>query len=342
MNDQHFCEEWAEKLAARHQEDLTQQEHQELEDHLATCEACMAQFQIYQSLEARIRELASPEMPPSLLPLLHAICQRDMRLPVPLAIRQPKESNNSPLPTGRRLALVAGVNTVAHEPDLPYAERDALNLAAVLQQYAGCQLVIPPLTGEEATTYNIKIFLARLAQECRENDEVVIYFSGHGYATQTEYQSSEFTQLAYDSDSSESGVMPHQGLSPLLVEMLSQWVKENLSAKRVLIILDCCISARAAEEKEAGEPPHWIRERVAQYFDRAEGQNGKYAPRSLTLKASAVNRTVCRDPNSGESFPNFLRHALLRKNDWMVDRSTSNKMIDLQQVFHRYLELTSK
>ncbi len=58
------CPQWAEKLAARHPDDLSFADRLALTEHLATCSACTATLAAYQSVADRIRSLppVSPEL----------------------------------------------------------------------------------------------------------------------------------------------------------------------------------------------------------------------------------------------------------------------------------------
>ncbi len=326
MNDQYPCEEWAEKLAARHQEDLTPQEHLALQEHLARCPACAAQYEVYQSLEARIRELPSPEPPPSFLPILQKLREKAKSLPVLSSAGQLEEPERSSPREGKRLALVIGVNAVAsaHLSPLYSAERDALDLAVVLRQNAGFELITPPLIGKEATSSNILESLANLAYECRETDEVIIYFAGHGYSPGTSSRNHDLLLWPYDWDESK-GIT-----SALSVDQISRWITSKLHARHVLLILDAC-HAGGIPEMKSSSPSLWTQERLAGYFARSEHDN------ALTLLASATGQEFLSSPGGNESLPMLLRRALLRRGKRMRDNHASGEVTDLQQVY-RYLE----
>ena len=51
------CTDWAQKLAARHQDDLSPIDRRALHDHLALCGACNQVYAAYQTLEAGIRSV---------------------------------------------------------------------------------------------------------------------------------------------------------------------------------------------------------------------------------------------------------------------------------------------
>ena len=62
------CPEWAEKLAALHPVDLTSAEQDELSVHLASCSSCAQAYKDYKHLASLVRDLATAEAPPELLP----------------------------------------------------------------------------------------------------------------------------------------------------------------------------------------------------------------------------------------------------------------------------------
>src|SRR5215469_741999 len=62
------CAEWAEKLAALHPTDLTSAEQDELSVHLVSCDSCARAYRDYKRLASLVRDLATAEVPPELLP----------------------------------------------------------------------------------------------------------------------------------------------------------------------------------------------------------------------------------------------------------------------------------
>ena len=248
---------------------------------------------------------------------------------------QPEGTGRS-LHEGRRLALVVGVNTMAHSyvPDLRYAERDAQEVASMLQRQEGFELITPLLIDKEATYHNVRNSLAHLAVESRATDEVIIHFVGHGALTHKESSTHELSFCTYDWN--EPGVVPYNHPSSLSVDALRQLIAEKVLAKRLLIILDCCY-ADSLVEAEPGKPLHWIRERVAEYFELTEVQSHERTG-SLVRIASAASREPIDGPNGGEPFSALFRRVLFRGESTMLDH-THRGVHDLQQVYH-YLEQT--
>ncbi len=57
------CTEWAEKLAARHPEDISPTDRIALNNHIASCEACAAVHAAYRAMEINVRALPTTSLP---------------------------------------------------------------------------------------------------------------------------------------------------------------------------------------------------------------------------------------------------------------------------------------
>lgn len=57
------CTQWAEKLAARHPEDISPTDRIALNDHIASCEACSAVYAAYGAMEINVRALPTTSLP---------------------------------------------------------------------------------------------------------------------------------------------------------------------------------------------------------------------------------------------------------------------------------------
>src|ERR1700686_4769471 len=90
-----------------------------------------------------------------------------------------------PPTSGRRLALVVGVNGPSHagRAALRYAPDDGRAIAQVLEGSAcGFSLFRDPLLGEQATTAEVRGAIVDLAETLQDGDTALFYFSGHGEA----------------------------------------------------------------------------------------------------------------------------------------------------------------
>lgn len=97
----------------------------------------------------------------------------------------PLATTNKSSFTGKLYAVVVGISDYqdAGIPDLRFAERDAKLFYEFLKGKAGYSLnedQIQLLTNKEATQGKIVAALDWMMTECKEGDQAIIYFSGHG------------------------------------------------------------------------------------------------------------------------------------------------------------------
>lgn len=100
---------------------------------------------------------------------------------MPTMSTQDQETTTASVPP-RRLALLIGVNgpPTPERPALDHATADALNMGQALQEtYCNFTLFQPTLLGEQATTEHVRTAILDLADELREDDFALFYFSGH-------------------------------------------------------------------------------------------------------------------------------------------------------------------
>src|SRR5690348_15545199 len=57
------CTEWAERLAARHPEDISPTDRIALNAHIASCEACAAVYAAYRGMEINVCTLPTTSLP---------------------------------------------------------------------------------------------------------------------------------------------------------------------------------------------------------------------------------------------------------------------------------------
>jgi uncharacterized caspase-like protein len=94
-------------------------------------------------------------------------------------------AQNLSLDTGETYAVVVGISDYQDEgiPDLRFADKDAEAFAGFLQSPAGGSLDedhLKILLNEQATMAQFAIALDWLMEKIGENDQAIIYFSGHG------------------------------------------------------------------------------------------------------------------------------------------------------------------
>src|SRR2546425_8706168 len=115
--------------------------------------------------------------------------------------------------TGRRLALVVGVNRApnASVPSLNYAVADAEAMAEVLTQHCSFELLEPPLL--DATSDRVKKAVLKLARNRADGDFLLLYFSGHGHPLITEADERDVYLVTSDFDEVEVEEDQHAHLS---------------------------------------------------------------------------------------------------------------------------------
>jgi hypothetical protein len=130
-------------------------------------------------------------------------------------------------------------------PALKYAEADAHAVAGYFRDHLG----VPPeniftLVGKEATARNIKKLLGvTLRRKAGPNDQVVIYYAGHGVP--------EFDTTLADGDQVEKYLLPWDGevdaLYATAVPMREvDYLSQRFASDRVVFALDTCFSGSAS------------------------------------------------------------------------------------------------
>lgn len=149
-------------------------------------------------------------------------------------------------------AVVVGISNYQNEqiPDLKFAHRDAEAFAAFLRSPAGGKLDedhIKVLLNEEATAAQFAAALDWLIEETGEDEQAIIYFSGHG-DVETKTRSQMGFLLTWDS--------PHEmyiaGAFPIfyLQEVVSTLSLDNKA--KVMLITDACRSGKLAGSEVNG------------------------------------------------------------------------------------------
>jgi hypothetical protein len=142
-------------------------------------------------------------------------------------------------------ALVAGIADYAHVSKLPgNVLDDARDVAALLRScdYCGYPAAnVELLLDGEASAEGIRKALGRLAQAAAEGETVVFFFSGHGGRIETGPDAGEYL-IPFDCDPSN---LSGTSLSGSEIADLLKAIK----AKRLVVLLDACHSAGAADVK---------------------------------------------------------------------------------------------
>ena len=129
-------------------------------------------------------------------------------------------------------ALVVGINTYNHWPNLEYAAKDAAEVAAFLKQKDFRVLI---LTNQEATKQNILRQLETIRKSVDANSRVVFYFAGHGQTEDLPGGRERGYIVPADADAYDwQGTM-------LPMDQLNRRIK-LFKAKHVLLAFDSCYS----------------------------------------------------------------------------------------------------
>lgn len=146
--------------------------------------------------------------------------------------------------------LTIGINEYAENPsfkDLTYAEKDAetfsQDIASKQKLISGRQTdVIPPIYSEEATKEKILAALGGLAGKVNPEDSMVIFYSGHGKAT----NDGRFYLIPHDVGYKTQREILQHSISDLELEEIFR----GMDAEQILLIIDACNSGQAMESKE--------------------------------------------------------------------------------------------
>ncbi len=182
--------------------------------------------------------------------------------------------------TGRRIALVVGVNTApqSFKPPLKRAVTDAQEIAEVLQQpFCGFELFGgSPLLERQATTWAIRDSFQQLVIECNVEDSLLFYFSGHGIPMHVEGGRREVYLGTSDFNVNKAEIDETYFIA---FKLLREMLYEKCCAGRVLLMLDCC---SAGDWGGMGPDPYLdeLRERINYYFSTS-GDSTRVATHGL-------------------------------------------------------------
>lgn len=156
-----------------------------------------------------------------------------------------------PVPTGRRVVAVIGIDTYRNWGRLKNAVNDALGVQRLFRQL-GFEELIPPLLNDAATFTAIRrLVITDLRKQLHEHDSLVLFFAGHGYTETSKLQSTP-VRVGYiiPADSDAAG-----GDAGTWLE-LEAWLKDvsRLPPRHILVILDSCHSGMALELSRARGP----------------------------------------------------------------------------------------
>lgn len=153
--------------------------------------------------------------------------------------------SDSPIPTGRRIVVSIGIDQYANWQKLETATSDAREFSQLLIDRFGFQQIEVPLLDAAATRENILSLVEdRLRAKLKQDDDVVIFFAGHG-TTRTDHVGSADVDTGY--------LVPVNAGAPGQNERWSDYIQTDvlleaigkLPARHILVILDACHSGFA-------------------------------------------------------------------------------------------------
>ena len=217
-------------------------------------------------------------------------------------------------PKGTIYLAAIGINRYQDTavPALKYAENDALAVA----DYFRDDLGVPPgniftLVGKEATERNIKRLLGvTLRRKAGRNDQVVIYYAGHGVP--------EFDTALSGGDQVEKYLLPWDGeIDGLYATALPMREIDHLSrrfvSERVVFILDTCFSGAASQRDARARTiaPKQGQRAVGRYLDDEFLRRMTAAKGKVVITASGIHEPSYEDDSLGHGvFTHFLLEGL--------------------------------
>ncbi|MGB4818080.1 MAG: tetratricopeptide repeat protein [Saprospiraceae bacterium] len=162
-------------------------------------------------------------------------------------------STNSTSSSGQTYAVVVGISDYQDKdiPDLRFADKDAEAFANFLRSNAGGNLDhdhLKLLVNEEATMAQFANALDWLWEVCKEGDQAIIYFSGHGDVEKKSLTQPGFL-LCWDAPARVYMAGGAFAL-PMLQEVVSTLSIQNKA--KVLVITDACRSGTLAGSSVGG------------------------------------------------------------------------------------------
>jgi len=194
------------------------------------------------------------------------------------------------IPNGKYYALVIGINAYpAPLPSLKTAENDAQAIAKTLEDDYGFQTKL--LLGPAATRNNILAAVNQYETTLQANDNLLIYYAGHGYENKT---TGKAYWLPADADSTSN---PNRIIADDITSEMAA-----IPARHVLVISDSCYSGGLSRDADVIPQSH------GQEAFLQKMLNG----RSRTLMASGGDEPVTDNGKGGHSaFANAVLQALI-------------------------------
>ena len=195
-----------------------------------------------------------------LLFFVSLFAQEASPLPIAIGTSKEREKGVSPISShleggreGATYAVVVGISDYQDEgiPDLRFADKDALAFAGFLQSPAGGSLDgdhLKVLINKKATVAQFAIALDWLMEVVKENDRVLVYFSGHG-----DVERKTITQPGYLLcwDAPSKIYLAGGALAlPMFQDVITTLSAQNKA--KVIVITDACRSGKLSGSSVGG------------------------------------------------------------------------------------------
>ncbi len=223
--------------------------------------------------------------------------------------RKPKSGPKPPSPViyagggGAYHALVIGINNYKHLDRLRTAEADAQKVSRLLSNKFGFKVVT--LTNERATRDSIISEFNKLRQSLNKEDNLLIYYAGHGYFdedTATAYWLPVDAQLDND-------------VKWIIADTITTNIK-RMAAGHVLVVADSCYSGTLTRSSKINLQTGSKR---AKYIEKMQGK------RARVLIASGGNEPVVDAGGGGHSV--FARAFVDALEEFDEDVFTSEELL---------------
>jgi len=164
---------------------------------------------------------------------------------------------------GRFFALVIGNSRYEHLPPVPTAEHDAKALEAVLRDSYGFQVTLLL----DATNAKILSTLYTLSQSLAENDNLVVFYAGHG---RRDLRNRRGWWLPVDAtaDDSRTNWLPNQDISDRLA---------LIPARHILVLADASYVGDITRGTPQPEPQKMTDAQWAQYVENTKRRKARLA-----------------------------------------------------------------
>ncbi len=147
---------------------------------------------------------------------------------------------DKPVAAGRYLLFVIGIDDYRHWLKLHNAVSDAKGIEAMMARQFGFENALPPLYNEDATHENILRSFDRLRHILRPEDNLLIFFAGHGH-TRLDTIGEKVIESGYLIPVDGEGTGSHNWYTYLHINHLLDRAA-LLPARQVTVILDACHS----------------------------------------------------------------------------------------------------